>query len=73
MVVLKKKHPDHAFMIRVLNGRLLVSPLACLNHLAGDFVPQYEAGRRGGSATNHMLVATTNVGGDYFEDYPVLA
>ncbi len=31
MVVLKKKHPDHAFMIRVLNGRLLVSPLACLN------------------------------------------
>ena len=27
----KKKHPDHAFMIRVLNGRLLVSPLACLD------------------------------------------
>jgi hypothetical protein len=45
---------------------------ALLDHLTGDFVAQYEAdlGRR--SATHHVLIGTTNVGGNHAQDHPVL-
>jgi len=44
---------------------------AGFDHLAGDFVAEDKAGRRGGSATDHVLVGTADIGGDDFEDNPV--
>ena len=44
-----------------------------LDHLAGDLVPEHQAGRRGGAAAHHVLVAAADVGGDDLEDHAVLA
>src|SRR5262249_26306565 len=40
---------------------------------AGDFVPQDQSLRSGGTPTNHVLVAATNIGGDNLKDDAVLA
>src|SRR5690606_26151082 len=45
---------------------------ALLHHLPGDLVPQHQAGRCGGAAAHHVLVAAADVGGDHFEDHAVV-
>src|SRR5690606_2887813 len=40
--------------------------------IAGDLVPQYQAGRSGGAAGHHVLVGAADVGGENFEDDAVV-
>src|SRR5258708_22454584 len=43
------------------------------DHFTSDLVAQNQAGGRSGAATNHMLVATADVGGNHFQDDAVIA
>ncbi|MCY1422981.1 hypothetical protein D9M71_386840 [compost metagenome] len=45
---------------------------ALLDHFAGDFMAQHKAGLRRGTPAHHVLVGTTDVGGNHFENDPVL-
>src|SRR5471032_2003653 len=45
---------------------------ALLDHFAGDFVPQDQAGLGGGAAAHHVLVGAADVGGDHAQDDAVL-
>src|SRR5271165_2787744 len=44
-----------------------------LDHLTGYFMPQYQSGRSGGAAADHVLVASANIRGDDLQDNAVLA
>ncbi|MCY1289822.1 hypothetical protein D9M70_389320 [compost metagenome] len=45
---------------------------ALLDHLAGDLVAEHQADLGGGTAAHHVLVRAADVGGDDFQDDPVL-
>ncbi|MCY1455253.1 hypothetical protein D9M71_723740 [compost metagenome] len=45
---------------------------ALLDHLAGDLVAEHQADLGGGTAAHHVLVRAADVGGDDFQDHPVL-
>ncbi|MDT4879790.1 hypothetical protein FQZ97_1154970 [compost metagenome] len=45
---------------------------AFLDHLAGDLVAEHQADLGGGTAAHHVLVRAADVGGDDFQDDPVL-
>ena len=45
---------------------------ALLDHLAGDLVTQHQTDLSGGATAHHVLVGAADVGGNDFEDDPVL-
>ena len=45
---------------------------ALLDHFTGDLVTQHESGWSRGSAANHVLIATANIGGYDLQDYAMV-
>src|SRR5690606_24970187 len=45
---------------------------ALLDHFTGDFVAQHQTGLSGGTAAHHVLVGTTDVGGNHTQDDSVV-